>query len=540
MKQEKFEKYFFQVIIFIGIGLRIFLWRYHFTHYDDIGIATSYLWNETKSYSIMNGGPIGFLWEWGWTYAPLQPLFTVSLLSNSYSYTLNLLLGRLPSLIIGIANIFLIYIVYTLLIEKKKDLKIFSIYAMMITSFSWENIIYSVQMEPYEIVVFGSLVLIGIKLLEQKINISSLIKVGVIGVLCYSHYQIFILVFAFYLEEYIYAYKIKNWKMLKLSIRDSILNLIISLPLIIKVVTSGLLNRGTNWNVGLSGEFLFKIDNNNIIHIIEYIISFFVNNIYLVFKNFFFSNSSNNLSNISTILLIILFVIGIVQLHYVSKRLAIFFDISYSVIFILIFMGKQTLSPSRHLLFIFPFLNIAICVGLQKIMEVKYFMKYKKRVINTYIIMVFLIFIFQIKPELVKRYNYIQEEDIKAVVQKYDVDYICSYGYWFNLQLFKIPGYTDKSIDPLGEYSYKEKCVDDNIHKTRVMLISGGTELKEENLDKIKNHILQESILISNSNELDSWKLIYKDEFIVSRNIEYSDDFGTGDGGRRIYVFEIE
>ena len=158
----------------------------------------------------------------------------------------------------------------------------------------------------------------------------------------------------------------KDYKAFTKYLVSSIGSFLITIPILAGMVSRGLLDRSTNWNVGPNNCFLFSLPSKDIIINIEYIIRFFGNNLYSLYKNFFVSNRSDVLSHVLIIFFIVLSILGFISLHRNRKyfKLRIFMDVNLILILGMIVLGKLTLSPSRHMMIVIPFLISYISMGL--------------------------------------------------------------------------------------------------------------------------------------------------------------------------------
>ena len=178
---KKYKYYITIVIILLtGIIIRGMINPVHFTHVDDVGFIASLASN--------NSGLLNKLkwWHTGWTYGPLQIILLSFLVNKKYGYYQNLIIGRLPSLVFSILNLFLA--LYLSRKVKGGRCGLTELSVVILLSFSWENIIYASQAEPYAIVVTSMFILL-ITFQDivycRKINV---IKHSLImALLCYTH-----------------------------------------------------------------------------------------------------------------------------------------------------------------------------------------------------------------------------------------------------------------------------------------------------------------------------------------------------------------
>lgn len=236
----------------LGIGIRIFMAAVHFTHVDDTGAM-----NDIMSKKMMGLNEIEIAKNF-WTYAPMQILFSAILVNNKLGYKMNIFLGRLPSLICGIAAMFMAVKFAKKFFETEKHRDALVVILTLICSLSWENIIYSAQAEPYEIVVLGGMILIYCMACKFYENWKSTVLAAIIfTVCCYSHYQFFILLFAMYVAVFIC--NMKNRKNIIRICAAGAGNFFLTIPLLILMKNTGMFDKTINWNIGIGGRFLFSL-----------------------------------------------------------------------------------------------------------------------------------------------------------------------------------------------------------------------------------------------------------------------------------------
>jgi len=134
------------------------------------------------------------------TYAPLQFFITAFLVNNEQFLFTNIVMGRIPSLIIYFLGL-LLFLYIMVRYFKGAENQIALNFSLLILAFSYEHIIYSIQMESYAIGVFGLIFLIfsylyytDKYLLNEK---SSFIIIGIIcSIMLLMQYQLLIFSFA--------------------------------------------------------------------------------------------------------------------------------------------------------------------------------------------------------------------------------------------------------------------------------------------------------------------------------------------------------
>lgn len=313
------------------------------------------------------------------TYAPFQFFFTKKLIDKDNELTENLLLGRLPSFIISIFSLFLLFIV----LLKYLGGNFFEfglVYVAMHFFYCYEFAIYSVQMESYAIGVLALLLLILVLIIfinnEGYTKISNSIFFGsIVGLLVYFQYQILFFVTASYLTILFILFNEKklNFKILINGLASLISFLFFFLPLYFLFLSKHTNHVKENISLGIKSEYNFtSYKFNSITQYIEYFIKYFSNSFFDVFRNLTMTFSFNSFFEILFLILnFVFFILGIVYVLREKKRNVIIFKIftifSIVVWVLLIVFGSINLSPDRHSLILLPFFVIYIFFGARKV-----------------------------------------------------------------------------------------------------------------------------------------------------------------------------
>lgn len=527
-------------IMLIGIIIRLIMLVNHFTHCDDIG-ATSDL--AYRISNINSNNPLiiilkhiesctGF-----WTYAPFQLLFTSFLVNLDYSYKMNLILSRIPSFICGVI---IYFILYKLIKTRFKDKFIYLIIALLLLTFSWENIIYCAQMEPYEIVVLFGFIVLLLLIKESYKNVRISVITTIILILgCYSHYQFYFIVFAYYLS--IIIIEVKNINEIKKIFICGIINFLAVLPGIYVFIRTGMFKQSINWNSGIDNIFLFDIGNKDITNFVICIFKFFIGNFTKIYKYFFTVYNISLFALLFSIFLIVISVFGLINLFKNNKRLIIFYTIIFIVIFILVLCKKLSFGPSRHLLFLFPFLLYLIIEGIDFCITKFHYLKH---IIIFFCIVNSLFFCFYFKNEYIMRYDYVQEEELNNLASAYNIDaaYFC-YDYAAH-ELIKL-----KNFDNLTGFDYRQSFFNrkNNLKKNAypvVMIVTRNVDLdtfmNDETNNSFKNWFIKYMHDNYCYNDINYYNILYKDEFESGYEIEYdSKDYNNYPNGKHIYIVKF-
>lgn len=527
-------------VICSGIICRMYFSVFHFTHIDDIGVANTLILDKLQNCNTIE--IINNFIEF-WTYAPFQIVFTSKLVNENWNYIWNIFLGRLPSLIFGIsAMLFLIYMIKKNCCKEASGNHVLLLLSAII-AFSWENIIYSAQMEPYEAGVFFSIVIIFF-LLEKKYENwnESVVMTILLTIGCYSQYQIFMLVFSAYIV--LFFSNIKNRRNLFRIIFIGFSNFILTLPLIFFLISSHKLEHSINaWNIGKGGIFQFDLQSVNIINNILYVIKFLVRNTFLCFKYMFVSDSFEVISNAITLFLIVLFIYGIIILH-CRKELRVFAFYNDTVhLFFGIMVFKQSLAfgPSRHILFLIPIWLVVIGFGGCNMIHVfqSYHLENILKILTAGIV---ICFIFSLPDEISSRKNYMSEEYIQSIIDKYNPDIIYGHTFSCDLYLMNFENYSNFS-EPVGRCWLQKNAIDKPDMGSCIVLVSRTVPyeqfLSNENYsNQFEERIEYFNLDIKRAN-LNNYKLIYKKEIPSEAEVDYAGKYYQNySNGLYLYVLE--
>lgn len=520
------------IIVLSGIVMRVIMAAFHFTHIDDIGVANSIIHLS----HIIKNDEIGIAKEFCnyWTYAPFQSLITQQLVNDNMSYFLNIFMGRFPSLICGVLFVWVIYKILSKT-QLNQNAEYSRILIICIISLSWENIIYSAQMEPYSIgALFGAIIVF---LLIDKFYDNwekTVISTILFSVACYAQYQMFILVFAMYIASFIYNLIIKNKGNLIRVVVTGAVNFITSVPLLIFLFTSGKLQQGVNaWNVGQNGIFMFQnIVDKNLFDILKYIFSFFTRNIFICFKYLFLADSFKYIANILTVILLIFACLGIYYIHRNKEYLvfAIFNDILMVILLVMIIKGNMTLGPSRHILFVEPILIMLIYFGIVQLSTIQRMRLYYCKIVITTICLIILLFVFSIPKELTTRKNFISEKFVCNLLDKYEPGFVFTEFNLADLYLFNIDGFSNNS-EPTGKGWLQNDTINIKPKKDdSIVLISKNYSIDDIRI--IENSMrqqLEERVNYFNLDKewanIDNYTIAYKKEIDTDAEVEYARNY---------------
>ncbi len=512
---------------------------WHFTHVDDVGVILQYLQQGQGTDEIEQGAKLAQ----SWTYAPLQGIFTSLLVNRAFPYRLNVFLGRLPSCLFGVFTVFLSLRLARFIFDEQKKIKYLFAFVCSLVAFSWENIIYSAQTEPYEIVVFfGLLIFLSY---FQKFYESwkmSFIYLLVFTAGCYGHYQFFILIFCYYAALFIF--NIKNKTNLIKIIAVSFGNLFSTIPLLRFFLKTGRLFYGVNGNKGLGDQFFLTFADTHIINHLKHFLKFFAKNTLCIYKYFFTVDSFDILSTVFACVLLVLSIAGFFFMHKKNKLLALFSDLL--IIITVAFVAKQKLvfGPSRHCLYLYPMLLLFVCYGLNFFYELLSKANLKPAVLGSFVIgaLVFhaFSFVFSLPREIGNRKNLLNEDELNKVLVFFAPEYIYQTDWCCDLRMMNFENYSLHNRGSGGAYYLWD------IFKKNVVCKDKGNILivcKRADFDNVVNNsVFYENFRQRNMLQKDDKKydLLYKKEIDLGTEIEYAQKYWNWGNGLHIYVLDCE
>ena len=369
-----------------------------------------------------------------WTYAPLQFVFTSLLLNPSMSFEALLFWGRLPSVMFGVLSIVFMGKTVEVLYSDEKSSEYIKLLMMCLLAFNSECILYSAQMETYEIGVLC--VLLIIIYVYRKVDGAIDYKTSIVMALfCYAQYQMFIFVFAFYLLFGMVALVNRDREQVCKIIKSGALMVMIDVPCFAYFFMGHMYKRGVAWNVGIENKYLFSMDKLNL----KYFAEFFIGNYYDYIKYLIIPGKIDGWSIPLILITMILSVIGIISLllkKNKKKYIGLYLGIVLLIYFFLIFAGALTFSPSRHMLIMVPVTLVLLTQGIYFCYEkiVQPFAKIFSGVLFVYVVVFLLLFMLEIPEQIDIRRNRVTKEQICSLMDKYDV--IVAHGYSMEPYIF--------------------------------------------------------------------------------------------------------
>lgn len=569
MNTIKNKKLLLQILIVASIALGI-LTRYlflgtHFSHVDDLTPLRSIL--EWKKYPVLENWlsnpthpwaslfkffnsihllmPLSILVDTknqafgvagSSTYAPLQFLLTSLLIHPEMSYEQLIFWGRMPSFLIGSASILMIgYLIKKIF---QNNSLVLVLIAILLISFSLENIVYTVQVESYAIGVL--ILIIYLILFFRMIDKSDLNFIDLIVIMLstlvfsWSQYQFLFFLPGFYLGLIFHGSTLKDKRYLFKSIGVSIAAFLSVLPIYSFMSKTGLLGRGVNWNAGVSGEYLFSIiPFQSIFEPIIYILKFFINNTYVVIQSNFTMGYGFLNHPAYFISLLLFMILGLFNVFKKSKPFFIFIMTTKLVWMGLVILRILTLSPTRHSLILFPLQVVLLLFGLDLLFDFMRrnslsFLAYFKIIILTVLYTGFFASIIEVYESRIDPFN---ESKIDSLVQSFQVDHILSYGWTWNLHFMDYP---KLYLMDIGIYGKMNDTQSDTIAFIghRDPMASDAFTYVVESLNQLDGQ--------SYSTNIEDYILIYSEEIKSDVEIDSVNYTKNGTNGYYFYVFKIK
>jgi hypothetical protein len=545
------------IILLCGIWARYYNLEDHFTHVDDIIIAEVILKKKksVKEDSTIEYKAVSACFQSAHTisrrltYAPFQFWITPWLIDQDQNYREVLFWGRFPSFIFGVLGLIMMLVFYY---RFKPDNPFpYQLLSLSILAFSWENIIYSNQMESYSIGIVSILILMlmSFHFIEKpRLSWLSMILLALFpALLVHSQYQMLFFIPAFYLTLFLFHYKKSIDSPLILIGKfffSGIAFILLNWPMYhnyLRHHTEG----GINWNAGPGQMFLFRLNSvEGIISKLFYSFDFFISNFITVFQSeIAFLSEENKIFNILSYFLLILFLSGVISFLFSSdqkkKWLGIFFGLSSLTWFTLVILQKITLSPTRHSLILLPLFAICISEGLCFLIE-KMSRKNDNIIKHTgwaslaFTLIISALFFSSFKAISHEREDEFNEKEMEAFLEKYDPDMIVQYFFTYNMSIMK--NVRDKYFVFEGDRWYIEPPLCDSMNtlafvSARIPYPSAYFSSKKGMMND------QRELILANSSEAD-FKMIYKKELTSDVEIDFSRKTKNGNNSLFLYIFK--
>jgi hypothetical protein len=359
-------------VLAAGVFARFYQYALHFAPYDDLGAVKSIL-------DYRHQGKFGlFAVPRHWNYSPFQFLITPFLIDLDLPYRELLARARLPSVIFSSLSLVMMAVI-CFMVDQWRSARV--LWAVTLMAVSWEYLIFTQQMHNYAAGVLGATGMLGALIyalnhedMSAKAWASTGFLCAVLGSLQYS--------VLFFLPAFLAVLSLRDF-LAKKSARILLLDYgcftasfgMAFFPVwfffLKNHVASG--NAGlSDWNKGLSGEFLFSINPGlTFPEKAAYVYDFFVHNSFLVFQaTTGFLPESHPLALYLGMVFFILFFFGLGSLAYdpvlVRRRLGFFVTGVLCSWVVLVVARKLTLSPTRHHLVLLPVFSLIVAEGIAR------------------------------------------------------------------------------------------------------------------------------------------------------------------------------
>lgn len=557
---KDFPMMFFSLLLMAFlIWIRFSWFDMHFTHYDDIKVdqLTNYqvdLFEVQFAHYKYNGGISGevynicyllfskiynaaynaYNFSKYWTYAPGQFVITFLLLPLGKDYTSIKFFGRFPSLVFGIVALLFLWRVITKMTNSKEV----ACLATAIMGFSWQSILYCMHMSNYE-----SIILIGciaalyiIKCLNEKTEKWWVQGGFIFGVLTWFHYQT-VCFFGGYLITFV-GVSLSEGKSKKKVIRMGEICLLYVMtisPLFLFANMNGV----PTWNAGINGEYLFRFTWDMV-----YFVKFFGINSWRVFKAMLSPVPLYlPIANFYAVGMVILFVLGIIGSLIECKDDMPFFITLFCIgtigtEYFFVFLGKFTLSPTRHCNVLIPMYVIEISLGIYYLLKQRRSQRLRiLAVVGT----VFIVCIWSRYYPTIKqdRIDVFSEQLVDQIMMECEPDLVIDRSapqiwYLLNKETFT----RRQIIDYQTDFYDKDNNIDNN---HRILIVSHTSQMNDEILKVVSDQLIAEGYLDENkANQLKMTNCIYKYEKTGNTDFDFYNVTSGAANNLFYYLYMVE
>lgn len=357
-------------VLAAGIFARFYQYAFHFAPYDDLGAVKSI-------FDYRHQGKFGlFAVARHWNYSPFQFLITPFLIDLDMPYREMLARARLPSVVFSSLSLIAMAVVCRM-VDQWRSTRV--LWATTLMAVSWEYLIFTQQMHNYAAGVLGATGMLGAliyALNHEDMSGKAWFFTGFLcAVLGSMQYSVLFFFPAFLAVLFVRDFSFrKNIRVLLFKYGCLITSFGLSFfPVWFFFLRNHIVSGNTglsDWNKGLSGEFLFSVHSGlTFPEKAGYVYNFFVHNFFLVFQAITgFLPESHPLALYLGMVLFILFFLGLGALIsdsvLVRRRLGLFVIWVLCVWAVLVVMRKLTLSPTRHHLVLLPVFSLTVSEGI--------------------------------------------------------------------------------------------------------------------------------------------------------------------------------
>lgn len=469
---------------------------------------------------------------------PLQYILTSNLINPNQSYREILFWGRFPSLLFGILGLIALILFY--ISFKEKGFFPYLLTSLTLITFSWENIIFSKQMQAYSFGVLCAILLIWLLVYNLKNPDFSLkrqlLNGFTLALFAYAQYQLLIFIPAFYITLFYFYWN--NLHRKSNLIKSYLLGIILFFILIAPLYFIFLIDKvGITYNAGPNNEYLFSLSNFSPL--------FFIKNSFLVFySNLAFMSQLEPLQKYLISLFMLFFFIGVfsfIKTKNPIKALTGTYFFIIGVLWIaLIVSGKIALSPSRHNLILLPYQAIIISEGVGFVFSYikNHNIKNLLHQILSVVIFLVILFSFFLNFNLVikSRSDIFNEKEIFNILKKYDVKTLVSYRSTYNIALMLF----SKKDSPINHFQLDYwQNINKELNYNKIAFVSQTYKLNKNIFEEVKNlmnrHYKTPKPFTHNFND---YKVLYSKEINTNVEQDFLPFFGNLTNGLHFYVLE--
>ena len=420
-----------------------------------------------------------------WTYAPGQFVFTFGLLPFAYDYSSIKFFGRFPSLVLGCVALILCWKSVKAYTNSNKV----ALATTSIVGFSWQSILYCMHMSNYEAIIFigfaASYLVFWI--MENNTLKRWIFVVVLLGIMTWFHYQTIC-----YLSGVLLVFLFNGFSekipVKKLMIRMVVLCAIFAI-IVVPLLFFANMNGVPTWNAGINGEYLYKFSFDLI-----YTIKFFFINSCKVFKAMLSPVPLNTCwAQIISIIYMLFFLYGTFKgfSFYKKNRLFYLTIFCWGTIlteYFFVFIGKFTLSPTRHSNVLIAAFVLQIMIGIYScIFDLKKIRlkKYIPYFLSVCITLLWMLYAGEVKKERMDLYTNVS---VNKLIEAYSPDLVVDR---FAPQLWYLLGneYVRREIIDYQTDFYDRDY--DASNNKKIMIMSCTNKIDEEVLIEVSEKLLE-------------------------------------------------
>ncbi|SFC17345.1 hypothetical protein SAMN05421780_103158 [Flexibacter flexilis DSM 6793] len=476
------------LVLSLGLYIRVWSWKHHFTHCDDLLVATYMYVNtapaEMEAHLLNGTKPKEENWVYnklrhahkipvagrfvgsiikaysdaetimqGSSYAPLQFIGSSYLIraADRHSYQSVLENGRFIPFVLSAIGVLLSFIVCYKInpSQTQTDKLITGALGAALTAFAWENIIYAGQMSSYAIGPCFFAAALWFFIAERKWDIKYYLILGFILSVCLlGQYQFLVIIPSFFVGSLVSWY-INNKTQFRQQIIKALLYPLAAFIFIVPVVYKVLIltlkdkidnNWAVKWNAGPNHEFLFGLPAGGLGEKIGYAFTFFGKNTWYIVESLTASTTPEGFYThfITAIVLGLCFFGLYTAIKTQDKKMLGFWALFVCIMgtwVVLSVLQKITYSPTRHSLILQPLFVVGAVDGLIKLLSI-----IKNDLVKQYLpigfvalhLVLFGVYMVQNQQERTEAFD---APKILALLEKHQVKDVVTRLYTYNLEI---------------------------------------------------------------------------------------------------------